>query len=198
MQHPVLFNLQTQAGARKPRPRLLDGDFAASLALAIAACHAKPVDAPPPVMPEGSRAQTDESTKALPADLYTGMPVYPGAVVEHVHKPKGVMREIIFVSDAPFPELLSYYKESLAKANFKITSSLIMAARKTWSCDFHREGRPGTIMLYPSDADKAKTTIDLIYEIPQKSDEALFEPREDFDVIGPGDIAQKAPTPNEK
>lgn len=218
MQHPVLFNFRVQAEARESHSsspplsqrlslsrssssqgsKLIAAIFAGGLALALAACHAKPVEAPAPAVPEGSRVQTDESSKALPADLYAGMPVYPGAIVEHVHKPKGVMREIMFSSAAPFPDLLAYYKDGLAKGNFKVTSSLIMAARKTWSCDFHREGRPGTIMLYPSDADKSKTTIDLIYEIPQKSDEALFEPREDFDVIGPGDVAQKAPTPNEK
>ena len=71
-----------------------------------------------------------------------------------------------------------------------------MPARKTWSCDFHYNGRPGSIMLYPSDQDKSKMTIDLIYELPAHLDASLIEPKEDFDVEGPGEIAQQAPNPN--
>ncbi len=150
--------------------------------------------APPPV--QTSTIAPDESTNALPKDLYPSMPVYPGAKVEHVRKPKGAMREILFSSDGQMPQMVAYYKDELKKNDFHITSSLIMPARKTWSCDFHYNGRPGSIMLYPSDQDKAKMTIDLIYELPAHMDESLMEPREDFDVVGPGEIAQQAPNRN--
>jgi hypothetical protein len=73
-----------------------------------------------------------------------------------------------------------------------------MPARNTWSCDFHKNGRPGSVMLYPSDSGKGKMTIDLIYEMPAKIDPSMIEEQETFDVIGPGPIAQKAPNPNEK
>jgi hypothetical protein len=55
-------------------------------------------------------------------------------------------------------------------------------------------------MVYPSDQDKTKMTIDLIYELPAHMDESLMEPKEDFDIEGPGEIAQQAPnpTPGEK
>jgi hypothetical protein len=55
-------------------------------------------------------------------------------------------------------------------------------------------------MLYPSDQDKSKMTIDVIYELPAHIDESMIEPTEDFDVEGPGPIAQQAPnsTPNGK
>ncbi len=33
-------------------------------------------------------------------------------------------------------------------------------------------------------------TIDLIYELPAHIDESLMEPKEDFDIEGPGEIAQ--------
>jgi len=139
---------------------------------------------------------TDEPSQELPKDLYPSMPIYPGAKIEHVRKPKGAMREIMFTSDAQMPQMVAYYKDALKKNDFHITSSLIMPARKTWSCDFHYNGRPGSIMLYPSDQDKTKMTIDLIYELPAHVDESLIEPKEDFDIEGPGEIAQQAPSTN--
>jgi hypothetical protein len=152
--------------------------------------------APPPV--QVSTKVPDEPTKALPPDLYKAMPIYPGAEVEHVRKPKGAMREILFSSDASMPTMVAYYKDELKKNDFHITSSLIMPARKTWSCDFNYNGRPGSIMLYPSDQDKSKMTIDLIYELPAHVDESMVEPKEEFDIEGPGEMAQQATNPREK
>ena len=110
------------------------------------------------------------------------MPIYPGAAIQHVRKPKGAMREIVFElkNSPPLNQMVSFYKDGLKKGDFKITSSLTMPARKTWSCDFHKDGRPGSVMLYPADDDKTSTTIDLIYEMPSNVDQALMEPREEF------------------
>jgi len=169
----------------------------AACMLAFAACKSAPVAAPvaPPVVPS-STGPTDEPSKSLPADLYKAMPIFPGATVEHVRKPKGAMREIMFSSDATMPQMVAYYKDQLKNVDFHVTSSLIMPARKTWSCDFNYKGRPGSIMLYPSDQDKAKMTIDVIYELPAHLDESMIEPTEDFDIEGPGEMAQQAPNPN--
>ncbi len=165
--------------------------------LVIAACKPKPkpISYEPPPEPS-THADVDEPTKKIPADLYKGMPIYPGATVDHVHKPKGAMREILFSSNAQMPQMVGFYKEELKKNNFSITSSLIMPARRTWSCDFTKDGRPGSVMLFPSDNDRSRMTIDLIYEMPSKQEEVLREPKEDFDVEGPGPVAQKAPNPN--
>src|SRR5260370_21752735 len=114
--------------------------------------------------------------------MFPSMPIYPGARIEHVRKPKGAMREIIFSSDAQMQQMVGYYKDELKKNDFHITSSLIMPARKTWSCDFHYNGRPGSIMLFPSDSDKTRMTIDLIYESPTHLAESLMEPKEDFNA----------------
>ena len=169
----------------------------ASCLLGFAACKATPVAAPvAPPAAQTATGPTDEPGNALPKDLYPQMPVYPGAKVEHVRKPKGAMREIMFSSDAQMQPMVAYYKDALKKNDFHITSSLIMPARKTWSCDFHYNGRPGSIMLYPSDQDKTKMTIDLIYELPAHVDESLVEPKEEFDVEGPGEIAQQPTNPN--
>jgi len=163
--------------------------------VSLAACHGGQKQA----MTEPSAAPTskvqDEPTRQIPSDLYAGMPIYPGAEVQHVRKPRGAMREIVFElkNSPPLNQMVSYYKEGLKKADFKITSSLIMPARKTWSCDFHKEGRPGSVMLYPSDNDKTSTTIDLIYEVPSSMDQALLEPKEEFDVIGPGQPGEVTP-----
>jgi hypothetical protein len=164
----------------------------------LAGCKTQPDEpkAPPPV--QTSMTAPDEPSKALPPDLYKTMPMYPGAVVEHVRKPKGAMREILFSARGEMPQMVAYYKDGLKKNEFHITSSLIMPARKTWSCDFHYNGRPGSIMLFPSDQDKSRMTIDLIYELPAHMDESLMEPREDFDVKGPGEITQQAANPSEK
>jgi hypothetical protein len=162
------------------------------------ACKAKPVANPgslEPVEATPHRA-TDEASKELPPDLYKKMPVYPGAKVEHVRKPRGAMREIVFSTDAQLNPLVAYYKDELKKNDFHITSTLIMPARKTWSCDFHIEGRPGSITMFPSDNDKSRMTIDLIYELPANIDTSLLEPKEDFDAIGPGDVAQQTTNPN--
>ncbi len=140
----------------------------------------------------------DEPTNALPPDLYKAMPIYPGAAIDHVRKPKGAMREILFISNASMPQMVAYYKDALKKGDFHITSSLIMPARRTWSCDFNYDGRPGSLMLYPSDQDKSKMTIDLIYELPAHMDESMMEPQEKFDIEGPGEMAQQAPNPTEK
>jgi hypothetical protein len=172
--------------------------LAAGLIALLAACKTRPIQiaAPPPV--QVSMTAPDESSKALPPDLYKTMPMYPGAIVEHVRKPKGAMREILFSAQGQLPQMVGFYKDALKKNDFHITSSLIMPARKTWSCDFHYKGRPGSIMLFPSDEDKSRMTIDLIYELPAHLDESMMEPKEDFDVNGPGEIAQQAPNPSEK
>ncbi len=172
--------------------------LAAACLLGFAACKSATVATPfviPPTV-KTATGPTDEPSKALPPDLYKAMPIYPGATVEHVRKPKGAMREIMFSSDAQMQQMVAYYKDELKKGDFHITSSLIMPARRTWSCDFNFNGQPGSIMLYPSDQDKAKMTIDLIYEMPARVDESMMEPKEDFDIEGPGEIAQQAPNPN--
>lgn len=129
----------------------------------------------------------DEPYKTLPSDIFKDMPIYPGATIEHVRRPKGAMREILFsAGDATMPELVDYFKTHLQKNGFSITSSLVMPSRRTWSCDFHKGGRLGNIMLYPSDKDKSKMIIDLFYALPSKVDEAMLAPIENFDVIGPG------------
>ena len=48
-------------------------------------------------------------------------------------------------------------------------------------------------MLYPADNDKTSTTIDLIYEVASNIDPNLLEPKEEFDVIGPGRPGEVAP-----
>jgi hypothetical protein len=157
-------------------------------AVSLSACHGgQPQATTQPSAPPVAKVQ-DEASKQIPSDLYPGMPIYPGAAVQHVRKPKGAMREIVFeLKKSPsLDDMVNFYKEGLKKNDFKITSMLIMRGRKTWSCDFHKDGRPGSVMLYPADDDKTSTTIDLIYEIPGNIDQALMEPREAFDVIGPG------------
>jgi hypothetical protein len=172
--------------------------IAATFVVVLAACKATPASAPSGPPPEPvAKGPTDEPSKELPKDLFPSMPIYPGAKVEHIRKPKGAMREILLSSDSTMQQMVGYYKEELKKNDFHITSSLIMPARRTWSCDFHYNGRPGSIMLYPSDQDKTKMTIDLIYELPAHIDESLMEPKEDFDIEGPGEMAQQqAPNSN--
>ena len=172
--------------------------FGVALLLALTGCHGKQANnyAEPAAAPTAKVA--DEATKELPADLYKGMPIYPGAEVTHVKKPKGAMREVVFElkNSPPLNQMVSFYKDGLKKGDFKITSSLIMPARKTWSCDFHKDGRPGSVMLYPADDDKSNTTIDLIYEVASNIDPNLLEPKEDFDVIGPGPPGNVVPIAN--
>ncbi len=175
----------------KPRvllkPRVFLG-LAISAALSLTGCHGKQADVVAEPVAQPTSRVSDEATKQLPADLYKGMPIFPGAVVEHVRKPKGAMREVLFeLKNSPsLDEMVNYYKDGLKKGDFKITSMLIMRGRKTWSCDFHKDGRPGSVMFYPDDNDKSATTIDLIYEMASNVDPSLLEPKEDFDVIGPG------------
>jgi hypothetical protein len=164
--------------------------------LAVTACKATPVATPLAPVEDTPHRAGDEASKELPPDLYKKMPVYPGAKVEHVRKPKGAMREILFSTDAQYSPLIAYYKDELKKNDFHVTSTLAMPARRTWSCDFHIDGRPGSITMFPDDTDKARMTIDLIYELPANIDQSLLEPKEDFDAVGPGDIAQQAPNSN--
>ena len=159
----------------------------------LAACKTEPVEPKAPPVVQSTMRAPDEPSKALPPDLYKTMPMYPGAVVEHVRKPKGAMREILFSAQGDLPTMVAYYKDELKKNDFHITSSLIMPARKTWSCDFHKDGRPGSVMLYPADNDKSSTTIDLVYEMASNVDPNLLEPKEEFDVIGPGAPGEVTP-----
>jgi hypothetical protein len=166
------------------------------LVVVLASCKSAPPAQQTAAVPEATRSNPDEAIKSIPPDLFKEMPIYPGSTVEHVHKPKGAMREIAFSTSAPLNELVEFFKEELKKGDFHITSSLIMPARKTWSCDFHKNGRPATILLYPDDHDKSKMVIDLIYEMPPKVDPSMEEAEETFDVIGPGEVAQQAPNAN--
>ncbi len=171
---------------------------AVALGLALAGCKSKQAAAPVAPVSSAPRGPQDEATKTLPNDLPPQLPMYPGIRVEHVRKPRGAMREIIVSTPGELNQLVGFFKDGLKAGGFHITSSLIMPARHTWSCDFQKGGRPGSILLYPSDADKSRMTIDLIYEMPpSKQDEALMEPVENFDVEGPGPVAQ-AETKNPK
>jgi len=172
---------------------------AAFIALfSLTGCQGQPAQVAAPAAVPTASGLVDEPTKEIPSDLYKGMPIYPGAVVTHVHKPKGAMREVIFeLKNSPsLGTMVNYFKDGFKAGDFKITSSLTMPARKTWSCDFHKDGRPGSVMLYPSDNDKSATTIDLIYEMASNVDVSLLEPKEDFDVIGPGPPGGAAPGAN--
>jgi hypothetical protein len=150
------------------------------------------------VPPAPTNKNAEEATKDLPADFIKTLPIYPGARVDAVRKPKGAMREIMFSTEASLDELVAYYKKELKERGFHITSSLIMAARRTWSCDFHKEGMQATVLLFPHDHEKSRMTIDLVYEIPRKVDPSLLEPVENYDVIGPGEYVQSAQSQQEK
>ena len=140
----------------------------------------------------------DEASTAIPADFDRGMPLFPGATVEVVRKPKGSMREILMATDGSVDRVIDFYRSGLEKNGFAITSTLNVEARKTWSCDFHKGERQASVLLYPSDADKSHTTIDLMYEMPAPSNERLAPPDEKFDVVGPGEVAQQTQDQNEK
>jgi hypothetical protein len=177
-------------------PYFLSAFVVVLLLVSLPSCKSAPPAPQTAAVPEQTNSNPDEPTKSIPSDLFKEMPIYPGSTVEHVHKPKGAMREIAFSTPAPVNEVVEFYKEALKKNDFHITSSLIMPARKTWSCDFHKNGRPATILLYPDDHDKSKMVIDLIYEMPPKVDASMEEAEETFDVIGPGEVAQQAPNSN--
>ena len=148
--------------------------------------------------PQQTDKNPDEDSKEIPSDLFKDLPIYPGATVQHVHKPKGAMREIVLSTSGQLNQVVEFYKEGLKNNNFHVTSSLIMPARKTWSCDFHKSGRPATILLYPDEHDKSKMVIDLIYELPPKNEASMDEAEETFDVNGPGEVAQQAPNTDTK
>ncbi len=145
-----------------------------------------------------ANASPDEASTALPADFDKNLPFFPGSVVEHVRRPKGSMREVLLDSDAPVDRLIDFYKEGLQKGGYEVTSALKIAARKTWSCDFHKNGQQASVMLYPDEKDKSRVTIDLIYEMPSPSNERPDQPEEQFDVVGPGEMAQQNPDSKEK
>ncbi len=133
----------------------------------------------------------------MPADFDPTMPVFPGVTVERVRKPKGGMREIVMTTDAQVDKLIEFYTARLQTNGYGITSTLNVAARKTWSCDFHKGGQQSSVMLYPSEAGasqtgKSRMTVDLMYEMPEPSNERPFPPEEKFDVVGPGEMTQKA------
>ena len=161
--------------------------------LAIAACKTAGTAAPVGRAEANSEKGLDEPTKDLPPDLFKEMPIFPGATIEHVRKPTRTMREILFSTEAELSPIVAYYKEQLKKNNFLITSAVIMPARKVWSCGFDKDGRPGSIMLFPSEQDKSRMTIALMYELPVNQNDLFFEPKEDFDVVGPGEIVRPPP-----
>jgi len=166
--------------------------------LAIAACKTARPAAPVGRAEANSVKVVDEPTKDLPPDLYKEMPIFPGATIEHVRKPTRSMREILFSTDAELSPIVAYYKEQLKEKNFHVTSALIMPARKAWSCAFDLHGRPGNIMLYPSEQNKSRMTIALMYELPTIRNDSLLEPKEDFDVVGPGENFRAISKPTEK
>jgi hypothetical protein len=155
--------------------------------VAIAACKSARTAAPVARAEGNSEKAVDEPSKDLPPDLYKEMPIFPGATIEHVRKPTRTMREILFSTEAQLSPIVAYYKEQLKAKNFHVTSALIMPARKAWSCGFDLQGRPGSIMIYPSEQNKSRMTIALMYELPTIRNDSLLEPKEDFDVVGPGE-----------
>ena len=187
----------------RPSRRALPACLLACI-LVISACHKTQNTPPVSEQSQNDAADTaqaapkgnpDEATKALPSEFPKNLPVFPGAAIEHVRKPKGSMREIFLVSGAQLDQLVNFYKDQLAKAGYDVTSTLKMAARRTWSCDFHKGGQQCSVMLFPNDQDKTKLTIDLIYQMPATVAVVPTLPQETFDVIGPGQPPQ--PTQNQ-
>src|SRR6516165_11941539 len=193
---PSMFIRPKGSGVRHFPHYFLSACAVAFLLVSLASCKSAPPPQQTAAVPQDAHSNPDEASKSIPPDLFKELPIYPGSTVEHVHKPKGAMREIAFSTSAPLNEVVEFFKEGLRKNDFHVTSSLIMPARKTWSCDFHKNGRPATILLYPDDYDKSKMVIDLIYEMPPKVDPSMEEAEETFDVIGPGEVAQQAPNSN--
>jgi hypothetical protein len=140
----------------------------------------------------------DEPNKSLPPDLFKDMPIFPGAKIEHVRKPTHSMREILFSTDAKLNPIAAYYKEQLKKNNFQISSTLMVPARQSWSCSFYISGRPGNILLYPSAEEKSRMTIALMYVLPDKPNDMYLEPKEEFDVMGPGEMVQAPSNSSDK
>jgi hypothetical protein len=165
----------------------------------LGACQGREAPAVPTAEVKPAAATgPDEPSIAMPADFDASLPIFPNATVEHVRRPKGLMREILLDSATPVDRLIDFYKEALEKNGYEVTSTMKSAARKTWSCDFHKAGEQDSVMLYPSDQDQSHVTIDLIYEMPQKGDGELAIPEEKFDVVGPGEVAQQTQDSNEK
>jgi len=173
--------------------------LAVLIAVTAGACEraGQKADLPAP-QPEQKAKNPFEPTKDLPPDFVNSLPIYPGAQIEQVHKPKGAMRQIEFSTKASLAELVDFYKTQLKQRGFRITSALIMAARRTWSCDFQKERMQARVLLYPHDHDKSLMTINLMYELPSTVDPELMEPVENFDVVGPGEYVQKTTTQQDK
>src|SRR5262249_21056455 len=131
-------------------------------AATLDSCKSGKEAAQPVATPAVSNKSVDEPNKNIPPDIFKAMPMYPGATIDHVRKPRGAMREILFSTPDQLAQIVAFYKDELKKADFHVTSALIMPARKTWSCEFHKSGRPATLNLYPDDADKSRMTIELI------------------------------------
>ncbi|HUO04271.1 MAG TPA: hypothetical protein VMU16_03640 [Candidatus Binataceae bacterium] len=174
-----------------------------ALMVILPACNG-PKDAPAPaaapVQAVAKETSPYEATNDLPADLFKPFPTYKDVTVQHVGRPRGVMREIWFISPAGtgFRELASYYQDELAKDGFRLSSPLMLAGRKTFSCQFIKDGRQGSVRIFPADTDKTRMSIDLMYEMPTQVDPRTVEVQEVFDVTGPGEVAQKGPNSNEE
>ena len=166
--------------------------------LALAGCRSSGHSAAPAETRPAAKIGPDEPTTALPADFDKTLPVFPGAMVEHVRRPQGAMREILMSASTSFGKLIDFYKRSLNGGGYQITSTLKSAPRRTWSCEFHKAGRQAGILLYPSDKDKSRMTIDFIYEMPSRSNGRPTAPDEQFDVIGSGEVAQQTHKPERK
>jgi hypothetical protein len=177
---------------------ILLSTFAVAYVLVFGACHKggqsetspssqSQAQAAIPENQQPSKVNQDEPSNALPREYPKTLPVFPGAQIEKVRKPKGSMREILFIAQAPFDQMIAFYKEQLTKNGYDVTSALKIAVRKTWSCDFHKGGQQCSVMLFPNDADKSKMTIDLTYQMPSTVAVVPTLPQETFDVVGPGE-----------
>ena len=89
---------------------LLSACVVAFLLVSLASCKSAPQASQTAAVPEDTRSNPDEPTKSIPPDLFKELPIYPGATVEHVHKPKGAMREIAFSTPAQLNEVVEFFK----------------------------------------------------------------------------------------
>ena len=100
---------------------LLSAFVVAFLLVSLASCKSAPPTQQTAAVPPDAHSNPDEASKSIPPDLFKEMPIYPGATVEHVHKPKGAMREIAFSTSAPLNEVVEFFKEGLKKNDFHVT-----------------------------------------------------------------------------
>jgi hypothetical protein len=102
----------------------------------------------------------------LPRKWDKKIPIPPGAEVDYVKPPAGILQTVQFVAPGDYQGLIDFYRTELPKRGFQLGPQVKVPARKAYNLNFSKPSVQDTLSIYPNAHDPTKFTLRVVYERP--------------------------------